>query len=313
MKPVVISVPEQNRLGEALAYRLDAEVADAHIRSFPDGETYVRIDSPVDDRLVIVASSLTRPNDRFLPLYMIAESARDLGAGRVGLVAPYLSYMRQDDRFQPGEGITSQYFAQLLSQTFDWLVTVEPHLHRRGALESIYSIPTRIVRAAGPIAGWIEDNVDDPILVGPDAESEQWVSPIAEVGGFPSVVLDKVRRGDYDVDVEAPASVEWGGRQPVLIDDIISTGGTMVEAVHLVVDRQLPPPVCIGIHGLFVGDALERLEATGVRQIVTCNTVSHPTNAIDICGGLAEGVEKMIGDEVAVAVVSNREAGKASP
>lgn len=302
MKPLVVSIPGEVELARQLARRLDADLANMEIRSFPDQETYVRIDSPVEGRLVVVAASLDRPNSKFLPLFCLIETARDLGADQIGLVTPYLSYMRQDDRFRPGEGITSRYVGSLISDIVDWMVTVEPHLHRYEKLSEIYAIPSRIVGVAESIAAWIDDNVEHPILIGPDEESDQWVDPVAEVGNFPSVILEKIRHGDYDVNVEQADDVEWSDRQPVLIDDIISTGRTMLEAVEHVTEQGLADPICIGIHGLFVEDAYEQLQSAGVADVVTCNTVAHSTNAIDVYDDLAAAVESIVGGEASVAV-----------
>ena len=282
MEPLVVATAGETSWAEELAARLDAERAQLEQRRFPDGETYLRIDSEVEGREVLVVASLENPNRKVVPLLFAAETARELGAKRVGLVAPYLPYMRQDARFRPGEVVASRCFGRLVTPYFDWMVTVEPHLHRHGDLEELYSLPTQVVRVAEPIAAWIGARTERPVLVGPDEESAQWVAPVAELGGFPMVILEKVRRGDYDVEIGEVESVQWSDRQPVLIDDIISTGGTMLEAVSHLAARDLPPPICIGIHGLFVGDALARLESAPIAEVVTCNTVAHGTNDIDV-------------------------------
>jgi ribose-phosphate pyrophosphokinase len=305
MKPLVIAMPGETELGQALARLVDGDLAEREIRSFPDGESYIRIDSPVEGREVMIAGSLDDPNRKAMPLLYVAETARDLGAGRIGLVSPYLAYMRQDARFRPGEGVTSHYFGRLISSAFDWMITVDPHLHRHSGLDDIYCIPTEIVEAAGPIANWIKGHIEDPLLVGPDEESAQWVHAVAEAGGFSSIILEKIRHGDYDVEV---GGSERGGRanqQPVLIDDIISTGRTMIEAVRHLSELQFRAPICIGIHGLFVEDARAQLEAAGIADLVTCNTVFHETNAIDIRPEVGRAVAKFLGRKGAASQMSN--------
>ena len=141
MKPVVFSFPGNENLASALASQLGAERGTLELRHFPDGESYVRFRTPVERRHVILVCTLDRPDDKFLPLAFTAAAARDLGAMQVGLVSSYLAYMRQDRRFHKGEAVTSACFAELLSRQFDWLVTVDPHLHRRSSLSEIYSIP----------------------------------------------------------------------------------------------------------------------------------------------------------------------------
>ncbi len=222
-------------------------------------------------------------------------------------MAPYLAYLRQDARAEPGEALTSHYFARLLSSAFDWLVTVDPHLHRIPDLDEVYTARTRVVEAADAIAQWIDANVESPLLVGPDEESRQWVSAVADRQDFPTVILEKERHGAYDVEiqqVEAPVDTE---RRPVLIDDIISTGRTMIEASRHLESWGMGPPICIGIHGLFADDALSALRDAGVADIVTCNTVDHETNAIDVTDGLADGIGDILDSGESIAVVSGVE------
>jgi len=143
--PVLIAVPGSEDHARRLGARLGLPVLVPEIRQFPDGELYVRIDGELGDDAVIVGNA---SSDNFLRVAFLAGTARDLGARRVGLVAPYLAYMRQDSRFKPGEGVTASYFGRLLSSTVDWLVTVDPHLHRFDSLAGVYTIPTTIARAA---------------------------------------------------------------------------------------------------------------------------------------------------------------------
>lgn len=290
MAPIVFSLPGNEVLSSALVKRLDAERGELELRRFPDGETYVRLGTPVDRRRVILVCTLDRPDAKFLPLVLTAAAARDLGAMQVGLVSPYLAYMRQDRRFQAGEAVTSAYFAALLSKQVDWLVTVDPHLHRRSSLSEIYSIPFAVQHAASAISAWIRDEVRSPVLIGPDSESEQWVAAIAREAGVPFIVLEKNRRGDRDVEVSVPKVERWRDHTPVLIDDIISTARTMIETIVHLKAASLSPPVCIGIHGVFADNAYDEMQAAGAGRVVTCNTISHPSNAIDLTDLLADGV-----------------------
>ena len=145
---LLIPLPGNDHLVEGLAQALCADIGNVAIGRFPDGESYLRYETPISGRSLMLVCTLDRPDNKFLPLMFAAAAARDLGASRVGLICPYLAYMRQDRRFQPGEAVTSIYFAKLLSSQIDWLVTVDPHLHRRGSLAEVYSVPTQVVHAA---------------------------------------------------------------------------------------------------------------------------------------------------------------------
>ncbi len=286
---VVLVVPGSELHAQQLATRLGVSVVNPEVRQFPDGELYVRVDADLAGHEVILVGSLHGKGDTFLRIAFLAGTARDLGATRVGLVAPYLAYLRQDDRFHPGEGVTARYFGKLMSQVVDWLVTVDPHLHRLDSLEHVYSIPTSIARAAPAIASYVATQVEHPVLIGPDAESVQWVAAVAAGCGAPFQILEKTRRGDRDVSISAPDG-RWNGHTPVLIDDIVSTGKTMIEATRQLRAAGSAPPLCIAIHAVFA-DALEaELMAAGARAIITCDTVPHVTNQICIADSIADAV-----------------------
>ncbi len=296
MKPLLLAYPGNETLTESLRMALGAEPVSFSMRRFPDGETYLRIESEVRDRAVAIVCTLHDPNARFLPLIFMADTLRELGAARIGLVAPYLAYMRQDRRFQPGEALTSSSVARLLSERFDWLVTVDPHLHRRSSLAEIYSIPADTVHAAPLLTQWIRKHVGNPLVVGPDAESEQWVRAVAEGVPCPHVVLQKTRRGDRDVAVTMIPQIEgWAGHTPVLVDDIISSAGTMIETVRQFAAARLPLPVCLAVHGVFAAQAYEVLKEAGAARIVTTNSIPHLSNEIDISHVLIEPVRRLLG------------------
>ncbi len=254
----------------------------------------MRLGADVTDRTVVIVASLAQPDAKALPLLFAADAARDLGATRVLLAAPYLAYLRQDRRFNAGEAITSRTFAALVSTVFDAVATVDPHLHRYHSLGEIYRVPTRVVQSAPAIAAWIAANVDRPVLIGPDAESEQWVREVARGADAPFIVLQKIRRGDKDVEVSLPGTSALAGRQPVLIDDIVSSARTMIQAVANVRRVGLPPPVCIGVHALFCADAYDALLAAGPQRVLTCDTVPHASNAISVVPLLAAAVHDLI-------------------
>jgi ribose-phosphate pyrophosphokinase len=284
MKTILLALPGNEELAKALTEKLKAETGELTVRRFPDGESYVRILSDVKGKKVVLVCSLHQPDEKLLPLYFLSNVAKDLGAKCTCLVAPYLAYMRQDKIFHEGEGVTSKYFAHLVSGFADSLMTVDPHLHRISSLGEVYSIPTKVVHAAGAISEWIKKHIDNPVLVGPDSESEQWVSEVAKNAEAPFLVLEKTRHGDRDVEVSVPQVEAFKNRTPVLVDDIISTARTMIETVGHLKKAGMKAPVCIGVHAVFSGDAFGDLLHSGVEKVVTCNTIPHGSNAIDLSG-----------------------------
>lgn len=286
---VIIPLPGNEAFARDLASAGVGELGAIETRTFPDGETYVRLACDVAGKVVLLLSTLARPDQGFLRLIFLADAARSLGAATVTLVAPYLAYMRQDRRFQPGEAVTSRSFARLISSSFDRLVTVDPHLHRYPALSALYDIPALTLHAAPLLADWIAASIARPVVIGPDEESEQWVSAIAARIGAPHAVLRKFRHGDRDVEVALPDLSRWNDLQPVLVDDIASSGNTLIEAARQLPSRGFARPDVAVVHGIFAGDSFARL-APLCGRIVSTDTVRHPTNAIRLAQLIADAI-----------------------
>lgn len=297
MSRVLIPFPDLQPLAVDLAARLNARVAPVGWRRFPDGESLVTLDPQLSGVDVVVVAGLRNVDSVALALRFVAETARELGARSVGLVAPYLPYMRQDTRFHPGEAISAPIFARFLEQSVDWLVTVDPHLHRNPRLDGLFSIPTRHVAAAAAMAAWVQANVPDAILIGPDSESAQWVGDIAARAQVPFQVLAKIREGDRSVRVSLPDPVAARGRTPVVVDDIVSSGHTMIETLKHLATLGLPPATCLVTHAVFSEDAYERLLAAGAQRVVSTDTIPHPAcNAIAMAPGLALACESLLAE-----------------
>jgi ribose-phosphate pyrophosphokinase len=299
MSMLVYPWPGCEALAAELARALPAQLGALRVRQFPDGETYLRLLTPPRDHRVVLACGLEQPDQKCTGIYFAATTARELGARDVGLVAPYLAYMRQDARFHPGEAVASRAFAQRLSATVDWLATLDPHLHRHAALGEIYSIPTAVASATAAIARWIGAHVAAPVVIGPDAESRQWAERIAAGAGCEFRVLDKHRAGDHDVTITLPDLAGLESCTPVLVDDIISTGRTLATAASLLRAHGLRAPVCVGVHALFSAGAEAAFAAAGVERIVTCNSVIHPSNAIDILPDITRAAREAAGPDAA--------------
>jgi ribose-phosphate pyrophosphokinase len=284
---MVLPFPGQETFGAALAAQLGARQGVFRWRRFPDGESLVSVEEQVHGEHVAIVASLRGPDGMALPLRFAAATLREFGARSVGLVAPYLAYMRQDCRFESGQAVTAPLFAAFVEESFDWLVTVDPHLHRIPRLDAVYRKPAHCAHAAPAIAAWIRANAADALLIGPDSESQQWVSEIATLAGVPCQVLEKTRRGDRQVSVSLPDSAAARGRQPVVIDDIISSGHTIVETLRQLARLGLAPATCIGIHAVFADQACEAILAAGAARVVTCDTIVHPSNGISVVNAVA--------------------------
>ncbi|MDM8358025.1 ribose-phosphate diphosphokinase [Pandoraea communis] len=290
----VYPLPGNELLARSLADAIDSPLQRLSVHHFPDGEQLVSLEGPLSAKSVVLVCSLHRPDAKILPLVFAADTARDLGASNVILVAPYLCYLRQDARFHPGESVSAYCFGRLLSAHIDGLVTMEPHLHRLPSLSAVYSVPVRSPHGVAATAEWISANVRDPLIVGPDDESKAWVTQIAERIGVPCVVAHKTREADRRVSVKLHVPPAYAKRTAVVVDDILSSGQTMLGTIGALVHHGFGNPVCIAVHGLFEGVSVDDLISAGASRVLTCNTVPHASNAIDVTPALADAVRDLL-------------------
>lgn len=284
--PLAFALPGAEAMAQGLLQHWACEGGRLSIHRFPDGEACPSFAAELAGRDVVLVACLDQPDAKLFALYLCARTARELGARSIGLVLPYLPYMRQDTVFAAGEGTSARHVAALLSSCADWLVTVDPHLHRFHSLDQVYTIPAAVVASAAPVAQWIRDHVADPCIIGPDSESEQWVAQVAGLIGCAHLVMQKERSGDRAVQITLPIAPP-PGCTPVLLDDIASSGRTLAAAVAQLRAAGTQAPLCIVVHPLFGGDALAVLQGARPAGIVSCNTLVHDSNAIDICQPLA--------------------------
>ncbi|MEL7491921.1 MAG: ribose-phosphate diphosphokinase [Pseudomonadota bacterium] len=292
---IVVAPPDErapaHRLGEALGL----ETSILELASFPDGETKIR--APAAAETTLLYWSLDQPNKKIMPLVLAASALRDIGAKRIILIAPYLCYMRQDKAFREGEPVSQRVLARILSQWVDHLITVEPHIHRAPDLTSIFDkIDATNVSAAPLLSSLIEDDGANAnaALIGPDAESFAWTETVAAQSGLPFAVMSKVRLGDHKVDISYDDKLSVEGKKIYLIDDLISSGGTLLTAAALLRERAAAQIEALVVHALCDASMLDALESRGVDRIRSLDTAPHPTNARYIAPLLAETVRSEI-------------------
>ena len=286
---LVLAFDDETALAQQLAQALGwgFVVIDQH--RFPDGETRLRLPHSLPERVVLLRG-LQRPNDKLAPLLLAAAGARELGAARLTLVCPYLAYMRQDMAFTPGEVVSQRHLGRLLAGAFDGVITVDPHLHRVATMDQVVPGRRGLALSAAPLLGaHVARQVPGALLMAPDEEAGQWVRAAAAAQGLDHAVCHKQRHGDRDVEVALP-SHDVAGRAVVLLDDMASTGRTLMAAARGAFERGAISVDVAVTHALFVGDALEQVHAAGVRQVWSTDCVPHASNAVSVVPLLATAV-----------------------
>ena len=296
METLLLHFDDETAEAERLAQAAGIECAVIERHRFPDDELHLRLPEAMPRR-AIVYRSLHRPNEKLLELLLVARTADKLGAEHLTLVAPYLAYMRQDCAFSPGEAVSQRIVGEFLAGLFDAVVTVDPHLHRVSSLAEAVPVPHALALSGAPLlADVVAAQRPGALLVGPDAESLQWVQVAAQRHGFDFAVCSKVRRGDRAVDITLPEALEVAGRSVVLLDDVASSGRTLAQAAAKLFAAGAARVDVAVTHALFAGDALAVLKAAGIGQVWSTDCITHPSNAVCVAPQLADALRTIYRD-----------------
>ncbi len=278
---IIIGCSKSKELGRSIAKKLNVKYSDLFVNHFPDGELNLRFNINVKNENLILIQTLYEPNESTLELLFAGYTARDLGAKKVIAICPYLAYMRQDKRFNPGESITSKYMGQLF-KVFDELITIDPHLHRYKNLNEAYPIKCIKLSANDLIDDYIAKNYKNPVIIGPDDESYQWAQSIANKINASAAVMHKNRFSSNKVRVHLNKDINLEKKDIIIIDDIISTGHTILEAIKTIKKYKPKSIDVISIHGIFADKRVYDEIKQNTRNIITTNTILNKHSKIDV-------------------------------
>ena len=287
MSRIIIGCSNSQNLAKKIARELKTQYSALTTKHFPDGELNIRFTAELANKDIIIVQSMhQKPNEAMMETIFAIYTARKLGARKITLVAPYLAYLRQDKMFHSGECVSNKIIAELLSCA-DSIITIDPHLHRINKLSEIFTTKTTTLTAMHAISKHLIDNKIKGLLVGPDIESAQWASKVAQTTGLPFIVLHKKRYTSRTVRTKVTADVR--GKNVIIIDDIISTGHTMIEPILQLKKLGAKKITCIAGHGLFAENALTLLRKTGAK-ILSTNTIQTKASTIDVSSTIAEAL-----------------------
>ena len=294
---LLLGFPESTELAKEVAELAVIAYADIQLHTFPDGESKVTLPTNLPSNIILYRS-LDYPNDKLVELLLAAEGCRNQGVKKLTLIAPYLAYMRQDKAFNPGEVISQKIIGKLLADSFDGVLTVDSHLHRIQHLSQAIPIEKAVnITATEPMAYFLESKFEKPFLLGPDAESLQWVEQIAIYHQTDFAVANKERLGDKDVKITLP-EVSFKERNVVIVDDVASSGQTLIQGARQLTEldkNSQPASISVLVtHALFMQGAIKQLYDAGVSNIWSSNSIKHETNAVSLSGLLAKNLKQFI-------------------
>ena len=284
---LVLAGPASEELAKSLAERMGCELLKADFRVFPDGESKFTCEGKVSGKTVLVVQSTYPPVDQHIMQLLIAAHHLSQEGARVTAVVPYLAYARQDKEFLPGEGVTLGVVSHLMrSAGVRRLVTVDIHSPEGLAL---FSFPIHSVSAIPSLADYARKtmNLRNPVVVAPDFGASKRTEAFASLYGTSLLQLSKSRdRVTGEVKVKKQV-LEVKGKDVMIVDDVIQRGDTVAAATEMVLGEGASRVYAICVHGLFVGDAVRKLEKAGVNGIVSTNTVPCAYSVVDVSEPIA--------------------------
>ena len=291
---LVLGFADSSAQANHLVNLLDIDYVEISLHKFPDGESKIQLPDSLPSH-VILYRSLNIPNDKLIEILLVSRTARKFGCKTLTLVCPYLCYMRQDIAFTPGEAVSQTIIGEFLSTLFDNIITVDPHLHRTHRLIDAIPVKNAISLSAAQIIGeFLGLKFSSAILVGPDSESEPLLKSTALASGFDYYIAEKTRQGDFDVNVTIPG-IPPNTELAVLVDDIASTGKTLICAAQALKQQGVKHIHCVVTHAMLSVDALTLMQNAGIEHIWSTDSISHWSNKI--------GLEKLLAQAIADLVV----------
>lgn len=279
----VICTEQSQVLATRVARALHTTVVDVKYSRFPDGESYLQT-GEIDDEMVIVGSVVN--NDSLVQLMLLVDAC-DRSTNR--LVLPYMAYARQDKRFKPGEPVSSRVVARSLSRGVSDVITV--NIHEKEVLKS-FSVPAQNLSLAPGIGDYVRTlGLKNPLILAPDEGAMVFAGQVASAGGWDCDHLEKTRLSGVEVRM-APRKLSAQSRSVVIVDDIISTGGTIATAAGMLYEQGATDIYAACVHGVFTGGAYARLVTTGIRDVVCSDTIERGCSRITAADQIALALGK---------------------
>ncbi len=289
---LVVPGPSSVNLGERVAQSLRERKIDVEYKNFPDGESYLRLTQSVrGEDVVLIQTTYPHPDKRILELLILINTLEDLGAGSVRVVVPYMAYARQDSRFREGEAISINTIFRLIeSAGADEFLTVD--IHKEFSL-GIFGIRAKNIRAAETVADYLRGKeLVRPYVLSPDKGALSIAKSIGERLGAGYGSFEKTRDRISGAITVKGERVEAKGRDVVIADDLISTGGTIASTAKILKTEGAKRVIAVCTHPLLVGTALVKMKEAGVDEVIGTDTVESEVSKITVAQLIAKELSR---------------------
>ena len=275
---IVVSGSQSQNLAFKVAKLLNTKLTRVEYKRFPDNEIYVRVVDEINDDKAVIINTQKNQNDAIVETILLCDALRDEGVKDITLVAPYLAYARQDKKFNPGEAISIRALAKIYSNIVDRLITINPH---ETHIKDFFTIPFIYGDAIPKLAEYVKDKLDNPIVLAPDKGALEFAKTASKILNAEYDYLEKTRLSPTEIQI-APKTLDAKDRDVLIVDDIISTGGTMATAVKLLKEQGAKKIIAACVHPVLIGDALNKLYSAGVEEVVGTDTYLSEVSKVSV-------------------------------
>jgi len=275
-------------IAEDISKTLHQPLIEATYKRFPDDEFYVRILEDIKDEDVIVVQT-TYPDTKIIELLLIQDALVESGAKKIIVVIPYFGYSRQDKKFENGEPISARAIAQHISLKSDYVITVDPHKEH---LLDFFEVRAYSCSAVDEIAKYLKE-IDIDFVLAPDKGAKKRAEFAANIIGCEYDYMEKTRINGTTIKIK-PKNLEAKNRNVAIIDDIISTGGTMAKSIKELKKQGAKQVSVACTHGLFISGAKEKLLTAGCDNIISTDTIDDEFSKVKTAPCITNTIKKIL-------------------
>ncbi len=268
-----------------LAITLKQPLMHTTYKRFPDDEFYVRLLDDIAGQDVAIVQT-AYPDQKIVELFLIQDAARDAGAKKIIVILPYFGYSRQDKKFEDGEATSARVIAQHISSNADCVITVDPHKEH---ILNFFSVPAYSCSAVVSLARYLKEKHVDFVLA-PDKGAKQRAKEAASFINCDYDYLEKTRINGTTVKI-TPKKLNARGKHVAIIDDIISTGGTMANSIKELKKQGAKTVLVACTHGLFVDGAKEKLLSADCDELISTDTIETEFSKVSVADTIAQTLQ----------------------
>ena len=301
---IIVNGSNSKGLAERVASALKVPLAKVSYRKFPDGELYTRIDSDLDgEDVVLIQTMFPDQNSSLIEFLLTADLIKDSGGKKLIGIIPYFAYARQDKKFQAGEALSIKTLSKLFkSVDINELMTVDVHFHRKPGNFDFYGIPCKNLSAVKLLVDYVRKNISPKItVIGPDLGSSELLEPLKEKTTLTKKKICPVckrpaekcictaKEKRYKIEIES--NVDFKNQDVMILDDIISSGSTVMGAIKKVESSGAKKIIVAAVHGLFLGESLQTIKGMS-DYLVTTDTIENPVSDVSVAPLITENLKQ---------------------